>query len=354
MLIYWAMFVVLAAGTLLSNWQSHGPRWSLVLLATVPTALMIGLRWDIGPDWDDYADIFRYTGIYSLWQSVTHEDPGFFLVQWGLHQFDAPFWAENLVCGIVFTAGLTAFCARQRNPFLAYLLAFPYLVIVIGMSGNRQSLALGFLFFALNAFERQHVLRFVLLTFVAAMFHASAILMLPIGLFSFTRNGPLRALLLLIAAITAYSVLRGAFGTYANRYRVENIQSSGVWFRVAMNALPAALFLRYQRMFQLEEHERVLWRNISICSLLLIALVFVIPSSTAVDRLILYFFPLQFVVLSRMPYVLSADQKALRLNTCALVIYAALIQFVFLGFGKFASYYVPYNSIFSGTGRVIS
>jgi hypothetical protein len=32
-----------------------------VLLASVPTLLMIGLRWRIGPDWDAYVQIFEST-----------------------------------------------------------------------------------------------------------------------------------------------------------------------------------------------------------------------------------------------------------------------------------------------------
>src|SRR4051794_20538653 len=184
MLLYWAMFTILALGALLSRGQSRASG-TLILFAFLPTAVMIGSRWQIGPDWTGYIEIFNYTKLYSLAQSAAHGDPAFFLLQWLLHQLSAPFWVENAICGTVFAAGLTAFCGRLPNPWIGFLLAFPYLVIVIAMSGNRQALALGIFFFALNAFERRQLAKFILLTMFAALFHASAIVMLPIGLLSY-------------------------------------------------------------------------------------------------------------------------------------------------------------------------
>jgi hypothetical protein len=213
------------------------------------------------------------------------------------------------------------------------------------MSGNRQSMALGFLFLALVAFEQHQIIAFVLLTLVASLFHASAVLMLPIGLLSFTRNGPVRALLLLTSSVLGFYLLRGTFSVYVSRYSLDKIQSTGIWYRLAMNALPAAVFLSFQRRFSFEEHERILWRNLSILSIAVAPLVFIIPSSTALDRIILYFFPLQFAVFTRLPYSLDTSRKSIGSSIMVVIAYAAAIQLVFLSFGKFASYYVPYHSI---------
>ena len=187
MFIYWAIFVVLATGALLSQEPRPGPtRFLLFALASLPTALMIGFRWKIGPDWIAYDRIYKYSALFSFSQNLARDDPGFKILSWGLQQFHAPFWTLNAVSGLIFVAGLTAFCLRQPNPWLAYLLAFPYLVIVVAMSGDRQSIALGLLFFSLNAFERGHLYRFALCIFAAGLFHGSALLMLPICLLSHT------------------------------------------------------------------------------------------------------------------------------------------------------------------------
>lgn len=347
MFVYWTIFLMLAAGALFNQEGSYErPRPLFVAAASVPSALMIGLRWEIGPDWRGYLEIFNYTKLYSFEQAVTHADPGFFALQWFLHQFDSPFWVLNLVCGIIFVAGLTAFAKRQPNPWLAFLVAFPYLVIVVAMSGDRQSVALGLLFFALNFFEREQLFRFFILILLAAAFHGSVLLVLPLCLLSYARNGFQRALLLLVALAVGYYFFREAFNIYAGRYSSERIQSTGVAYRLAMNAMSAVIFLTFQHRFELDDHQAKLWRNISLCTLALIGLLVFFPSSTAIDRFLLYLFPLQFVVLSRVPKVLTADRHAAGQYTLMVTAYAALVQVTFLIMGKFASYYIPYRTIF--------
>jgi hypothetical protein len=347
--VYWGIFLILAAGAMLN--QDRGAvraRFAFILVAALPMILMIGLRWKIGPDWAAYLDQFNYTKLYSLNQALTHAEPGYFTLNWVVHQFDGAFWALNFICGIVFVAGLTAFCRRQPNPWLACIVAFPYLVVVVAMSGNRQSLALGFLFFALNAFERRQLNRFLLFAIVAALFHGSVLLIVPLCLLSYSRNGLQRALLLLTAGLLAYYFFQDVFSIYARRYSSEKIQSTGVAYRLAMNGLSAVIFLLFRRQFGFDDHERSLWRNISIVTLALVAVVVILPSSTAVDRFLLYLFPLQFVVLSRIPTVLSHSRQSAGQLTLLVICYAAAVQVIFLQFGTFASYYLPYRSIFSG------
>ena len=347
MLIYWAFFLVIAAGALLDRAEASQRRsLPFLLLAVAPTTLLIGLRWQIGPDWANYLDQFNYSRLFSFAQGASHGDPGYFVLNWLMHRFDAPFWVLNFICGTIFVAGLTAFCRRQPNPWLAFLVAFPYLVLVVAMSGNRQSVALGFMFFAFNAFEERRLNRFAVMTAVAALFHSSVFLMVPLCLLSYTRSGLQRIILLLIAVALAYYFFQESFGTYARRYSMEKIQSTGVVYRLAMNGLAAVLFLFFQRRFGLDEHQTRLWRNISGATLALILLVLVVPSSTAVDRFLLYLFPLQFLVLSRLPKLLSGERGGEGQLTLAVIGYAASVQAIFLLFGTYASSYIPYQSIF--------
>lgn len=346
--VYWGLFAIIALGSLLNQEREPGRRrWLLIICASIPTILMIGLRWKIGPDWQGYREIFNYSKQFSFWDAAGHDDPGFFVLQWGLHGLDAPFWTENLICGLVFVTGLSVFCLRQPNPWLAYLVAFPYLVIVIGMSGNRQALALGFLFFALNAFSDQKIARFTALVLVAALFHGSALLMLPFCLLAYSENELQRAALLLVGAAIGYYLFRQTFMVYSQRYSMDRLQSSGVIYRLAMNAIPAAVFLLLERRFDLDDRQKRLWRVFSLASLAVGLLLIVVPSSTAVDRFALYLFPLQFVVLSHVPKVFSVDHKPASQMTLGVITYAMLVQLVFLQFGTFSSYYLPYRSIFS-------
>lgn len=345
MFIYWGIFLILAVGALLNQEQDRRSALMFIALASAPTALMIGLRWKIGPDWEAYSSIFTFTKLYSFGQAITHEDPGFMVLNWLLHQFGGPLWVLNLICGIFFVAGLTAFCRRQPNPWLAFLVAFPYLVIVVAMSGDRQSVALGFLFFGLNAFERERLARFVLLILIGSLFHGSILLILPLCMLSYTRNGLQRALLMAVAAVLAYYFFQDVFSIYAQRYSSERIQSAGVAYRLAMNGIAAITFLLLRRRFEFDDHQLKLWQNFSFATLGLALLLAVLPSSTAIDRFLLYLFPLQFVVLSRLPKILSPGTRPTGQMTLVVIAYAAVVQVTFLNFGTYASYYIPYQSI---------
>ncbi|MFL6721064.1 MAG: EpsG family protein, partial [Sphingomonas sp.] len=195
-------------------------------------------------------------------------------------------------------------------------------------------------------FERDQIYRGAILIVAGALFHGSVILMLPICLLSYARTTVQRLLLLVISALLYFYVFRETFTIYAHRYSSERIQSAGLAYRLAMNGLAAVLFLIFRRRLGFDEHDSKLWRNISLCTLALIPLAVVIPSSTAIDRFLLYLFPLQFVVFSRLPSILVAHQR-LSFPRMAVVGYAALVQITFLNFGTFSTFYLPYRTIFN-------
>ena len=88
----------------------------------------------------------------------------------------------NSACAGLFSWGLFSFVNAQPRPWLALSVAVPYLVIVVAMGYTRQGVAIGFAMGGLLALggERSN-LRFVLWVIVAATFHKSAVLLIPIA-----------------------------------------------------------------------------------------------------------------------------------------------------------------------------
>lgn len=349
MFVYWALFLIFAAGALLSRGTEGSARSGLLflVLGMLPTLLIVGLRWKIGPDWQAYSEIYHFVALYSVTDAVGHGDPGFYLLNWTLQQVHAPFQWLVFISAAIFVGGLGSFCFRQPNPWIALLLAFPYLVIVVGMSGIRQSTAIGFLFFAFNAYEKHHPVRCMALIVIGALFHASALLMAPLCALSLSRNRLQTSVLLVLVLFVGWLLFFKSFGVYATRYKNEAIQSAGIWYRLAMNAVPATIFLARRHAFGLGQQQQALWRNLSIVTLLLVPLALVLPSNTSVDRFALYLFPLQFFVLSRIEKILPEGRADIVTTKISLIAYAALIQIVFLQFGTFSYLYLPYRSIFS-------
>lgn len=344
MVPYWLLFAIFAFGAV-THQQEAGQRVSapLLWLAALLMAAMIGLRYEVGPDWIGYSYIFEGVGRQKLATVLSHGDPGFAALVWLVKQFGLEIWAVNLVCAAIFTVGLTVFARQQRSPWLAIAVAVPYLVIVIAMSATRQATAIGLIMLGLAAFADKSVFRFIFWIFFASLFHASALLMLPIVGLSYTRNRFQTVLLLCVAAAPAYYLLAANFELYIERYSNKFTQSEGAGYRVIMNALPAVIYLLLRNRFSHEAHQRSLWRNLSMLALICVPLLMFFPSSTALDRAALYIIPLQIYVFGNLPSVLATDKKDYLTIVLGIIGYLALIQLVYLNFSIHGKFYLPYQ-----------
>jgi hypothetical protein len=67
-------------------------------------------------------------------------------------------------------------------------------------------------------------------------------------------------------------------------------------------------------------------------------------SATGVDRVALYFIPLQMFVFSRLPFIAS-NMNTYKTIVYSTVAYYVLVQFVWLNFAANASYWLPYRNV---------
>lgn len=344
MYVYWLLFALFAIPALAVLPRPGRRSANLFLpMAAVIMAAIVGMRYEVGADWEPYLYIFdmvRRTNYVAL---LDRGDIGFYTILWAAQRAGFEVWAPNLVCACIFTVGLFAFARRQLSPWLTVAVAVPYLVLVIAMSATRQATAIGFIFLALVAFYDGKLWRAGFWTFCASLFHASSILMLGIAALSYTRNRFQSFLLILALALPAYYLLSSNIETYVERYSGPGIQSSGAMLRVLMNLIPAAIYLFFSRHFPDPPHVRTLWRNLSWLAVACVPLLFLLPSSTAVDRLALYAIPLQMYVLSRLPVAVAPNLHLYRTWTVGIIAYLALVQLVFLTYSAHRDLWDPYK-----------
>jgi hypothetical protein len=348
MLAYWLLFALFAAGAMLapSDLRRGRPMGALLFGALI-LLIMVGLRDRVGVDWVNYLRAWEGARTRSLEAFLQFRpgDPLFYSLLWGLQRLGLPYWTLNFLCAIPFVWGLVKFARRQPNAWLAIAIAVPYLVIVIAMSTTRQATAIGFIFLALVAFKDGNNKGFLAWTVVAAAFHSSAIVVLPFAGLSLSRSRFQSIALLLITAVAAYFTLGSTFGDYSrdylNRY---TITSSGTIYRIWMNVIPAMIYLLVSKRLPFSDQERTLWRNFSLLAILSVPMLFVIQSTTAIDRLLLYAFPLQIMMLAWLPYMFRGRAQQLGIILMILV-YLGLQQFVFFNYALNAYAYIPYRSV---------
>ena len=110
-----------------------------------------------------------------------------------------------------------------------------------------------------------------------------------------------------------------------------------------MNIVAAVLFFLFRRRMGMTQPELTLWRNLSLLSVLLVAPLWYIESTTVIDRLSLYAVPLQLVVFSRLPYALQKSGVSAPMVSAAVVVYSALVLLTYMSLASHAKYYIPYQ-----------
>ena len=142
-----ALAAVLSPGAVLSR---RTPRWTPAWLgAAVSLSLLIGLRYQVGGDWPNYIEYFERVRDVPLAEVLGLTDPGYQLLNWLSLKMGWGIFGTNLICGIMFTAGLLHFCRNLPRPWLAVTIAVPYLVIVVAMGYTRQDISRIFLWQAM-------------------------------------------------------------------------------------------------------------------------------------------------------------------------------------------------------------
>lgn len=343
LLVYWLLFGFFALGALFArDGRGQGASRFFFGLGALFMVLVIGLRFEVGGDWGAYGQMFTMAVVRDFGQMMRFGDPAYQLLNYGVQRMEWPLWVVNLLCALLFTTGLVRFARVQANPWLAVLIAIPYLVIVVSMGYSRQGVAIGIVMMGLAAVQRgASVLRFAMYVAVAALFHKTAVVTLLLVALSGRRNNVVNLLIVASGAVLLYDFLiQDSMAGLVRNYVQARYSSQGATIRLSMSLLPALLFFVRRSRFDFDERSDRLWRNCSIAAFLLAAALAFSPSSTAIDRIALYILPLQIAVLSQAPRLFAAGNAA----RIAVVAYAFAIQFVWLNFADNANYWVPYSS----------
>lgn len=354
MLFYLSLFLVPAA---LGLAQARRP-WDITSATHLPPSVInlwtaiaaitciVGLRFQVGGDWDAYTELYDAASHVSPRDLLAIKGPAYQLINWLSYQLGLGISGVNLVCGFIFAFGLMAFCKTLPRPWLALAVSIPYLVTVVAMGYTRQSVAIGIIMLASTLLLRNKIAHCAMLILIAAMFHKPAILIL--GFLIFALPGSLafvafRLALLLVAAI--FLATSDYFLMAYENYVVAEYHSSGAVVRTAMTALPALIFISFTKRFYLSSSASRFWRVMSLAAIMSFVLALISPATTAVDRIALYFLPIQLLVASYLPDVLNLTTQSKRITKEVVVLVYAGVYLTWLLFADHAYLWLPYQTV---------
>lgn len=344
MFAYWILFLVPVY--LLFARGGGGTRadnlvWRLFGLFLI---VLIGLRHQVGGDWFAYLDGLEIVENSTLEELLNARvEVGYNLISQSSQALGASIYGVNLICAAIFTYGLISLSRAQPFPWLAMVVAVPYLVIVVAMGYTRQATAIGLLMLAFGYLLRGRLTAYLVLVVLAGLFHKTALIFAAFPLFR-PGGGYFRLVLgvVLLASLTGGAFLVEAAESFMLHYVEQNMESGGGQIRVLMNLPPALLVFAYWKEWGEKYKDRWLWGLMALLAIVCVPLVSI--ASTAVDRMALYLIPLQLIVWARLPALMRGRIQRTSIFLMVIFFYA-VVEFIWLVFGTFASHWIPYDNL---------
>ncbi|PUE35188.1 EpsG family protein [Limnohabitans sp. Hippo3] len=305
---------------------------------------MMGLRHEVGGDWVVYLSYLESIQGESLKALLTTNEPGYLFLNWLGANVWGGIYTVNTLSAALLVWGLLAFSRCQPRPLLAMLVALPYLLMVVGMGYTRQSVAIGLVMLAMAAVFHGRVWRYIAWVMLAALFHKTAVVMLPFAFFALRRNKLLYGMLMVLAGGLLSTLLLPYADYFVQGYVANDYESGGALVRLLMTVGPSLVFLLYRRRFGFSISVQSFWAALSWSSVVLLLLLLWFPeNSTAIDRLALYWLPLQLMVLSHLPGIWVFKGFGRSFGTLMVVAYSVLLMLGWLLFATHAHAWLPYQ-----------
>lgn len=358
MVVYWTAFLLISyCSVLLSMLNSSSYKmsssvfnfsiWSFVFCGLL---FLVGLRHEVGGDWDQYLSILdslRHLNEFdtNIINSLLG-DPGYQLIMHISLNIGAGIYGVNLLCAIIFLSGLFFFASQLPKPMLAIAVAFPYLILIVGMGYTRQSAGIGFVMASLIYFIRQENLKFILLVIAGALLHKSAIIFLGLMFFNKRKLSFFRALIMILFFIIISLVLIAeALESMFQHYILEEYNADGAAIRLLMNALCGAGLLIRLDKYNFSENARTLVSILSKTSIVMFLLIFSGLGDVVLDRLSLYLIPIQLIFLTSFSSSINLSRAQKLSIDCIIIFLYSIVLYTWLNFATHSNYWLPYNNI---------
>lgn len=276
-------------------------RRNIFYFLLVLTFLIIGgFRYRVGTDFGAYYALYQTDWNELLTQFQKLDEPGIYLLTFLCRKIwdEGIFviFVENAVITLLIFRGIRSY--RLENITMSLLMYMFYCGWAFSFNGIRQAIAMAIIFAFSKQERKDWLIKYVLIVFVAFLFHKSALFMLPILIIA---HGKLCFRQLFF--IVLFAILTPYFGEYALSYMGMLPNSTDVYFtndinplRIIIACVPLLLIV----LLYLKNQEEFFEKNYFIINMVIInaVLTYVTASSAYMNRFarftsvyIMIFFP---------------------------------------------------------------
>ena len=320
--------------------------------------IFIGLRTEIGCDWNQYVISFDELASKSWWTLLKNDhksfnDIGYNIISKAL-SYNFNFKTLVFIFSIFFSAPLFILCNQLKRRYLALSIAYPYFIIVVGMGPIRQSAAIGFVILAIIAFIKNKYKTYFLYILIGSLLHFSAIIFGSLGIFflnSFSRKNTDNIFKIAFFGIIIFLIFYNFEPFYEKIfYYIKIYNENGFGINKAnsafliwlINVFPVSIYLGNISKFKFQNNLKRLVFAFFILEILLLLLIFI--NNVIAYRFLLYCFPISIYITSCIP-----DTKILHIQSkyfnYSIMILSISSLFLWFKFANHSSCWVPYQSI---------
>ena len=356
MISYFIPFFILATLTYLENIDKYKKfiyNNYFYLLIFIFLTLFIGFRYEVGCDWEGYNYYYDRISSYNLNQIIENyqklPDLIFLLVA-KLVSFNFNYYFLNLVFAILFTSPLFIFSRQIKRTYFSLMIAYPYYLIVIGMSNIRQAVCLSFLLLSIDFLSRKKNNFYFFSTIFSFLTHHSSIIANGfIFLCIDYKNNKKRSFIkylfffiLLLISIFNFPIILNKLRVYFSLYSTVINPAKSALLIWIINFIPVLIFLINESKFKFNNNLKRIFLSFSIYEILMLPLLFI--NSVVAYRLILYSFPISIYIISYLPDMnIYKVQGKFLVNLFIIISFLSLL--VWLNFAYHSHCYLPYKNI---------
>lgn len=321
-------------------------------------AYLLGLRENIGGDWINYKVYYETieTRFSPISFNLLENDYLFDIINWISIKLSLSFYAVNFINFSIFIFCLGLFLRKFKNPSLVVVIAAPYLIFVAATGYVRQVSAFGLFLISLLFLMKEKYFRFLFFLFLGALFHKTIFIMgvlFPLVVFNFKKllflNFNTKKIIFLIT-FTVFSIffyfyyLKFKFSFILYYYVGEGkfFDSKGAIYRFLPFFISSFLFILFYKKLNLKNIELKIYFVFAIFVLFMTPFIFTF--SSAIDRILLYFYPIQFLILSQL-HVIFDDRRNRIFYNFLISLFAFSQLIIWAKFAQYSKHWLNFKNI---------
>jgi hypothetical protein len=315
----------------------------LLFIEILFLTIFVGLRHEIGGDWESYEHLFKHFSNYDIFEfikinSITN-DFGYFFLGNLVSNFGLSIHYSNLVCSFICILAIYSYSSCFKKRDLVIFILYSYTVIVIFMGYTRQATAVSIMIIAFTYSDKR--LFSYLSGFLALLFHKTVIILYPlyihkkISFFIFS-------FIFILYMYTFYNNIQLMFVNYI----LTNKASGGYYIRIIMILPPTVLLFCYRKNIESIFEGDTFWsKNIYKISIISLPMILIIGllSTTVADRFLIIYLMLSCPFWS---YPFLSNSYSIRMLSYIIIPAVPIFTMTaWLLYANTASSWMPYNSL---------